>query len=111
MSVARCYISLALAIGNSTVLHIFMARTDRQTNIRLSIELKERLGEAARRNNRTLNAEIVHRLERSLVESAAKALPEEAITAILETRAIVGQLIDLKSPPDAPFPWKRKKAT
>ena len=42
-----------------------MARTDPQTNIRLPLELKERLGVAARANKRTTNAEIVNRLEAS----------------------------------------------
>src|SRR5271165_3804328 len=42
-----------------------MARTDPQTNIRLPFELKERLGVAARANTRTMNAEIVQRLEAS----------------------------------------------
>jgi hypothetical protein len=42
-----------------------MTRTDPQTNIRLPLGLKERLGAAARANTRTLSAEIVQRLERS----------------------------------------------
>jgi len=42
-----------------------MARTDPQTNIRLPLRLKERLAVAARASNRTMNAEIVQRLERS----------------------------------------------
>jgi len=43
-----------------------MVRTDPQTNIRLPLGLKERLGAAARSNTRTMNAEIVQRLEASL---------------------------------------------
>lgn len=42
-----------------------MARTDPQTNIRLPLGLKERLGAAARANTRTMSAEIVQRLEAS----------------------------------------------
>jgi hypothetical protein len=42
-----------------------MARTDPQINIRLPLGLKEQLGVAARANTRTMNAEIVQRLEAS----------------------------------------------
>jgi len=86
-----------------------MARTDPQTNIRLPPELKERLGEAARANTRTLNAEILNRLERSFAVGQTSGLNDEAATAILEIRAMVGQLLAAKAPPEAPFPFKRKK--
>ncbi len=86
-----------------------MARTDPQINVRLPIELKERLGVEARANTRTLNAEIVNRLERSFAAGQVSGLSDDAVTAILETRAMVGQLLDLKLPPDAPFPFHRKK--
>jgi Arc-like DNA binding domain len=42
-----------------------MARTDPQINIRIPLGLKEQLGAAARANTRTMNAEIVQRLEAS----------------------------------------------
>lgn len=98
-----------------------MARTDPQTNIRLPLELKERLGVAARANKRTMNAEIVQRLEASfsstgdplsvINQDAGQAFPEEAIKAILEMREMVGEMHQAQiAPPPAPFPFKRKKA-
>lgn len=42
-----------------------MSREDPQLRIRLPIELKEKVEEAARANNRSMNAEIVQRLEGS----------------------------------------------
>jgi predicted DNA-binding protein len=87
-----------------------MARTDPQTNIRLPLGLKERLGAAARANTRTMNAEVVSRLERSFVDSQARAVPEDAIKAILETREMVSELHQvMKAPPPTHFPFKRKK--
>jgi hypothetical protein len=55
-----------------------MARTDPQINIRLPLALKERLGVAARANQRTMNAEIVQRLEASLVSIVVKKNSAEA---------------------------------
>jgi predicted DNA-binding protein len=104
-------ISLALAIGNSTVLYFLMARTDPQTNIRLPLGLKERLSAAARANTRTMNAEVVSRLERSFVDAQAGVVPEDAIKAILETREMVSELHQaIKSPPPSPNPFAKKKA-
>jgi Arc-like DNA binding domain len=51
-AIARCYV-------------LFMTRTDPQINIRIPLVLKEQLGVAARANTRTMNAEIVQRLEAS----------------------------------------------
>jgi predicted DNA-binding protein len=104
-------ISLALAVGNSTVLYFFMARTDPQINIRLPHRLKERLSAAAGANTRTMNAEVVSRLELSFVEAQAGAVPEDAIKAILETREMVSELHQaIKSPPPTPNPFAQKKA-
>ncbi len=74
-------ISLALANRNSTVLQFFMARTDPQTNIRLPFGLKERLGAAARANTRTMNAEIVNRLEASFASVDAPQMVAKENTA------------------------------
>jgi hypothetical protein len=86
-----------------------MARSDPQTNIRLPLQLKRRLAEAARENTRTTNAEIVNRLERSFVDQTA-GFSSEAESAIMEIRAMVGQLLVLKEPPGGSFPFKRNKA-
>lgn len=42
-----------------------MARNDPQMNIRLPLDLKERIEAAAKAGNRSMNAEIVSRLERT----------------------------------------------
>jgi predicted DNA-binding protein len=86
-----------------------MSRSDPQMSIRLPGDLKPRLVEAARTNGRTINAEIVSRLDRSFAAGQTFGLSEDAVAAILETRAIVGQLLTLKALPGAPKPLKRKK--
>jgi hypothetical protein len=87
-----------------------MARTDPQTNIRLPLGLKERLSAAARANTRTMNAEVVSRLERSFADAQAGVVPEDAIKAILETREMVGELHQtIKSPTSTPYPFAPKK--
>ncbi len=45
-----------------------MARTDPQFNVRMPADLKEKIEEAAKENGRSMNAEIVYRLQRSLDE-------------------------------------------
>ena len=46
-----------------------MAREDPQIKLRLAADLKGRVEEAARVSGRSVNAEIVHRLEQSLLSS------------------------------------------
>lgn len=87
-----------------------MSRTDPQMSIRLPGDLKPRLVEAAQANGRTINAEIVSRLERSFVDAQAATLPEAAVKAILETRQMMGELHQAQiNPPPFPFPFKPKK--
>ena len=43
-----------------------MARTDPQFNVRMPADLKEKIEEAAKENGRSMNAEIVYRLQQSL---------------------------------------------
>jgi predicted DNA-binding protein len=87
-----------------------MSRTDPQMSIRLPGDLKPRLVEAAQANARTINAEIVNRLERSFVDAEAGAVPEVAIKAILQTRDMVSELHQaIKAPPPAPYPFAKKK--
>jgi predicted DNA-binding protein len=58
-----------------------MAREDPQMKLRLPAELKARVEEAAQHAGRSLNAEIVHRLERSFVGDDKMLIP------LLETLA------------------------
>ena len=43
-----------------------MARTDPQFNVRMPADLKEKIEEAAKKNGRSMNAEIVYRLQQSI---------------------------------------------
>ncbi|HCD3955212.1 TPA: Arc family DNA-binding protein [Enterobacter hormaechei] len=52
-----------------------MSREDPQLRIRLPIELKEKIELSAKENNRSMNAEIVQRLERSYLAD----LPEDEV--------------------------------
>ncbi|CAM6491861.1 Arc family DNA-binding protein [Enterobacter intestinihominis] len=52
-----------------------MSREDPQLRIRLPIELKEKIEFSAKENNRSMNAEIVQRLERTYLAD----LPEDVI--------------------------------
>ena len=45
-----------------------MARTDPQFNLRVPIELKQKVEDAAKESGRSINAEAVHRLEKSFDE-------------------------------------------
>jgi hypothetical protein len=67
-----------------------MTREDPQMKLRLPVELKDVLTEAALENNRSLNAEVVKRLE----ESAAGAIgPIDEHTFDLFAEK-VGQVLD-----------------
>ena len=49
-----------------------MARTDPQFNVRMPADLKEKIEEAAKENGRSMNAEIVYRLQKSIEEDQAE---------------------------------------
>lgn len=49
-----------------------MARTDPQFNVRMPADLKEKIEEAAKENGRSMNAEIVYRLQQSIEEEQAE---------------------------------------
>ncbi len=73
-----------------------MSREDPQLRIRLPIELKEKIEEASRANNRSMNAEIVQRLDSTfLVEvSDDKVLSvEEAIQIVSKARDELSAII------------------
>lgn len=55
-----------------------MSREDPQLRIRLPIELKEKIEEAAKANNRSMNAEIVKRLDSSFMSEISE---DEVISA------------------------------
>ncbi|MDR3570969.1 MAG: Arc family DNA-binding protein [Candidatus Pacebacteria bacterium] len=88
-----------------------MSRTDPQLNLRFPADLKARLVQAAQANGRTMNAEIIHRLERSLEGSGPQLIPEEVSKAILETlqltRALHGAV---RVPENSPSPFGKKKS-
>lgn len=53
-----------------------MSTDDVQTNLRLPAKLKDRLQEIAKASGRTLTAEVVHRLEASLVQPTSMNRPD-----------------------------------
>jgi hypothetical protein len=64
--------------------------------LRFPGDLKARVVEAANKSGRTINAEVMYRLERSFGELS---LPEDVIKAISETREMVGALHRVAKPP------------
>ncbi|WIJ26619.1 Arc family DNA-binding protein [Devosia sp. RR2S18] len=60
-----------------------MARNDPQINIRLPIELKERLEEEAQSNNRAFKAEVVARLQASFEDNFGDAVLLERIRELV----------------------------
>jgi hypothetical protein len=67
-----------------------MTREDPQMKLRLPPELKEMLAEAAIENNRSLNAEVVSRLQESFTDGASP-IDEHALDLFAEK---VGQVLD-----------------
>ncbi|MDU6056473.1 MAG: Arc family DNA-binding protein [Acinetobacter junii] len=65
-----------------------MARNDPQMNLRVPMELKEKIEKAALDNGRTITAEAVYRLEQSFNE---KIIAEEEIVSLTMQ---VKQLLD-----------------
>ena len=50
-----------------------MARSDHQVNVRITVEMKARLDEAASTSGRSFTAEVVHRLEQSFAHDAIRS--------------------------------------
>jgi hypothetical protein len=72
-----------------------MARTDPGFMLRLPPGMRELIAEAAKTNNRSMNAEIVARLEQSLQTPLDRGLRAEEVD-----RIVVGTLRRLSSLPD-----------
>ncbi|MEC5405138.1 Arc family DNA-binding protein [Paraburkholderia sp. MPAMCS5] len=70
-----------------------MTREDPQMKLRLPPDLKDRLTEAAAANNRSLNAEVVSRLQESFSDHVGRAgrVSEHALDLFAEK---VGQVLD-----------------
>jgi hypothetical protein len=90
--------------------------------VRLPNGMRDKIGVAAQANKRSMNAEIVNRLEASFSsagepllvvnQDTAEAFPKEAIKAILETRDMVSKMHQAQiAPSPAAFPFKRNKKT
>lgn len=63
-----------------------MSRLDPQFKLRLPLELKERIEEDAKKNKRSINAEIVDRLESSFSKKTRDSLLAQAIAELKEQR-------------------------
>ena len=88
-----------------------MSREDPQTKIRFAADLKLRLIEAAKANGRTINAEVVNRIESSFVEANADLSKGVAARQISEIHAMVLELqaaIKTPQPNKSPFLKKSK---
>ncbi|MEM5371372.1 Arc family DNA-binding protein [Paraburkholderia azotifigens] len=72
-----------------------MARSDPQVNIRMPPELKEKLEAASGESNRSLNGEIIARLERSF-EKAAGDVVELGEKSLDEIEARVKRAVKQK---------------
>lgn len=59
-----------------------MARTDPQVNLRLPDGMRERIRERAAENRRSMNAEIVHYLDRALAAQNEKGPAGAAIGGV-----------------------------
>ncbi|MBB5198622.1 Arc family DNA-binding protein [Glaciimonas immobilis] len=77
-TIAPCFI----VRKHRAVLFFGMARNDPQMNLRLPVELKEQIEDAAAKNNRTLTAEVVDRLQQSF--EIVAGLKEKEIEALAE---------------------------
>lgn len=77
-----------------------MARTDPQINIRVPAELKKKLELLAVENSRSLNAEVVTRLEQSLCENTPthQTATLEVEMDIKEIKEILKRLDNKKAP-------------
>lgn len=63
----------------------YYKQTDPQHNIRIPVELKARIAESAKAHNRSMNADIVARLEKSFeIDSNQVALLQEEITLAMK---------------------------
>lgn len=67
-----------------------MSREDPQLRIRLPIELKEKIEDSAKANNRSMNAEIVQRLDGSFLTE----VPEDEVISAEEAIQIVSRARD-----------------
>jgi hypothetical protein len=85
-----------------------MSRTDPQLTVRFPGDLKQRLADAATRNSRSINAEIVQRLEESFRHVAGtNSPPDEQGTKklIIEMHELLTQAL---RPATVSGPWARK---
>lgn len=73
-----------------------MSREDPQLRIRLPLELKEKIEESAKANNRSMNAEIVQRLDESFIGEMSDDVvisAEEAIQLVTNARDELSAII------------------
>jgi len=73
-----------------------MARNDPQMNLRVPMELKERIEKAALDNGRTITAEAVYRLEQSFDEPMAFDPADAEMVTKLVAQSMQGLLVALR---------------
>lgn len=76
--------------------HLRMKRTDPQFKLRIPEELKARIDEAAKESRRSINAEIIARLEQSFPRSASFPLPPKLAEQIATLDRQVAEIMRSK---------------
>lgn len=76
-----------------------MSRTDPQFKLRLPIELKERIEEKAKKNKRSINAELVDCLEKHYEASSDEVLPLSSPLTTMDVIRRIGKLAGLSDNP------------
>lgn len=72
-----------------------MARNDPQMNLRVPMELKEKIEKAALDNGRTITAEAVYRLEQSFLESSKVTIDFDKKSAEVFTQAVSDSMANI----------------
>lgn len=85
------------SLVKTTVVHhnFSMTREDPQMKLRLPVELKDQLTALAKRNDRSLNAEVVRRLEESLEggSTSGRTPPMDDQTLDLFAGTVAGKVV------------------
>ncbi len=84
-----------MALSTTVVHHFRMARTDRQFNLRLPDELREKIEKAALKAKRSITAEVTARLEASFDPKPQERWEKEFL---VEFRAGLDRLSKIPSP-------------
>lgn len=74
-----------------------MARNDPQMNLRVPMELKEKIEKAAFQNGRTITAEAIQRLERSFENNISDSMVLKYMKAVEEKNVLAQRQLDISN--------------